>query len=94
MPTSKANTNTVAKIALDAIPSSFPSSTLFCFPTRNTAYNPVGIRIKHPKITLFEVDPLIPEDHEISLDRLKTEMLEDESVCAKIFRTRFAKTRE
>ena len=94
MPTSKANTNTVAKIALDAIPSSFPSSTLFCFPTRNTAYNPVGIRIKQPKMSLCEFDPLIPEDHEFSFDRLKAETLEDERLCANILRTGFAKIRD
>ncbi|MGD9210977.1 MAG: hypothetical protein PVI90_09370 [Desulfobacteraceae bacterium] len=78
MPISKANANTVAKIALDAFPPSSSSSALFCFPTQKAAYNPIEIRIKHSKSSLIENDPLIPEYHETSFNRLNNEFLEEQ----------------
>lgn len=68
MPTSKSDTHTITKIELDAIPPSFSSSALFCYPTRNAACNPAGINIWCPKLSFIEIDPLIPEDHESCVD--------------------------
>ncbi len=94
MPTSKANTNTVTKIALDAIPPSFHSSALFCFPTQNSAYNPAEIRVTPPKLSRDDIDALIPDDHETFWDHSKKEALELEKICAQIIRARFGKTLE
>ena len=63
MTTSKTNTNTIAKIELNAIPLFSPSSALFCFPTQNAAYNPAKLKMNPQKLSLIEVDSRLNEDH-------------------------------
>lgn len=78
MPTSKADANTITKIELNAIPPSVSSSVLFCFPKKKAAYNPAGINVKNPRLSLIEIEPLIPEDHEACADKATPKDLENE----------------
>jgi hypothetical protein len=63
MTTSKTNTNTTAKIELNAIPLFSPSSALFYFPTQDAAYNPPEIKMNLQELSLIEVDPRLNEEH-------------------------------
>ncbi len=93
MPTSKTNTNTLTKIELDAIPPSFPSSALFCFPTQNAAYKPAKMKTSYPKFSCIDIDSLIPEDHETCPSYLDCKEADDEKRRNNVIRACFMRSK-
>ena len=91
MPTSKTNSNTLTKIELDAIPPSFPSSALFCFPTQKAVYKPAKMKTSYPKFSCM--DPVIPEDRDSYQDYLDCKDPDDEKKRNNVIRACFIRSK-